>query len=270
MTLARPAESRAPVRDLLVRGVMEVKESPAGEAARPMRTSPWVRTETPSRVEFDAEACRNRFRESLVAAETSETPFRHWILERMLPDAVAAELDRLPFPAPDLGGESGSRELHNATRRYLDPQAIAAFPVCRCVAEAFQSGETVALIEALTGANLDGCWLRIEFALDADGFWLRPHTDLGVKRFTLLHYLAPDGCPELGTDLYRDAETWSHRSRFEPGAALAFVPSDTTWHGFEPRPIPVVRKSLIYNYVTDAWRAREQLSWPDRPVRSRG
>jgi hypothetical protein len=47
------------------------------------------------------------------------------------------------------------------------------------------------------------------------------------------------------------------------------VPSDITWHGFEPRPIPVVRKSLIINYVTEAWMAREQLAYPDTPVRGR-
>ncbi len=27
-----------------------------------------------------------------------------------------------------------------------------------------------------------------------------------------------------------------------------------------------VRKSLIINYVTNEWRAREQLAFPDRPV----
>jgi hypothetical protein len=31
----------------------------------------------------------------------------------------------------------------------------------------------------------------------------------------------------------------------------------------------VVRKSLIVNYVTEEWRAREQLAYPDRPVSGR-
>ncbi len=87
-----------------------------------------------------------------------------------------------------------------------------------------------------------------------------------MKKFTLLYYLGPAGQPDLGTDVYRNAETWSHRAPFEPGGALAFVPSDRTWHGFEPRPIPVVRKSLIINYVTEEWMAREQLAYPDVPV----
>jgi hypothetical protein len=182
---------------------------------------------------------------------------------------MAAALEALPFPAPVLDGVSGSREIHNNTRRYVDAAAIAAHPMCRSLADAFHHPETVAGIEDATGASLGGCCLRIEYAQDTDGFWLQPHTDLGVKKFTLLYYLGPEGAPDLGTDVYVDAKTWSHRAPFEPGAALVFVPSDRTWHGFEPRPIPVVRKSLIINYVTEEWRAREQLAYPDCPVTGR-
>ena len=46
---------------------------------------------------------------------------------------------------------------------------------------------------------------------------------------------------------------------------MVFVPSDITYHGFEPRTIDGVRKSVIINYVTNEWRAREQLAYPDRP-----
>jgi hypothetical protein len=215
------------------------------------------------------DACRARFAESLRSAEVSDDPYRHWLLRDVLPDDMAAALEALPFPAPVLDGVSGSREIHNNTRRYVDAAAIAAHPMCRSLADAFQHPETVAAIEESTGASLGGCCLRIEYAQDTDGFWLQPHTDLGVKKFTLLYYLGPEGAPDLGTDVYVDAKTWSHRAPFEPGAALVFVPSDRTWHGFEPRPIPVVRKSLIINYVTEEWRAREQLAYPDCPVTGR-
>jgi hypothetical protein len=217
----------------------------------------------------DRDACRARFAESLLTAAARNDPYRHWLLRDVLPGPMAASMDALPFPAPMLNGVSGSREIHNNTRRYVDAAAIAAHPVCRSLADAFQHPETVALIEEVTGAELDGCCLRIEYAQDTDGFWLQPHTDLGVKKFTLLYYLAPDGQPNLGTDVYQDAQTWSHRAPFELGGALAFVPSDRTWHGFEARPIPVVRKSLILNYVTEEWMAREQLAYPDRPVTGR-
>jgi hypothetical protein len=214
----------------------------------------------------ESDLCRAAVAESLVGAQRRELPFRHWLMRDVLPREVAAELDRLPFAAPDLGGVSGTREAHNATRTYFDAETLARFPVCRHVAECFQDDATVARIAAATGADLDGCYLRIEFAQDTGPFWLKPHTDLGVKRYTLLYYLSPDGSLDLGTDLYENADTWALRAPFEPGAALAFVPSDRTWHGFEPRPLPVVRKSVILNYVTDAWIAREQLAFPDRPV----
>ncbi len=49
---------------------------------------------------------------------------------------------------------------------------------------------------------------------------------------------------------------------------MIFVPGSDTWHGFEKRPIAGVRRSVILNYVTDEWRAREQLSYPEAPVRA--
>jgi hypothetical protein len=226
-------------------------------------------TSSQAEIDGDREACRASFARSLRSAVANDEPYRHWVLRDMLPAGVATALDDLPFTAPSLDGVSGSREIHNNTRRYVDAPAIAEHAVCRSLAEAFQDPETVALIEDVTGARLDGCCLRIEYAQDTDGFWLQPHTDLGVKKFTLLYYLGPDAQPDLGTDIYVDAKTWSHRAPFDPGAALVFVPSDITWHGFEPRPIPVVRKSLIINYVTEAWMAREQLAYPDTPVHGR-
>jgi hypothetical protein len=218
----------------------------------------------------DRDACRASFAQSLRAAPSLDAPYRHWMPRNVLPDPMARALDALPFEAPALDGVSGSREIHNNTRCYIDAVAVARHPVARSLAEAFQHPDTVAVVEEVTGARLDGCCLRIEYAQDIEGFWLKPHTDLGVKKFTLLYYLSPGAVEDLGTDIYSDAETWSHRAPFEPGSALAFVPSDRTWHGFEPRPIPVVRKSLIVNYVTEAWMAREQLAYPDRPVSGRG
>ena len=235
-----------------------------------MRTSPLALLDLPvDAVAAQRDVCRAGFALALKTATAQDDPYRHWILQNVLPADMAAAMDALPFPAPALNGLSGSREIHNNTRRYIDAEAIAKYPMCAALAQAFQHPETVAVVEDVTGAELDGCCLRIEYAQDTDGFWLQPHTDLGVKKFTLLYYLGPEGQPDLGTDVYADAKTWSHRAPFEVGGALAFVPSDNTWHGFEPRQIPVVRKSLIINYVTEEWRAREQLAYPDKPVTGR-
>lgn len=205
---------------------------------------------------------------SLTAPKALEMrPYRHWLLERVFPEAVAADLRALPLPVADPGALSGKRELHNDTRRYFDEQTQAAHPACAAVAAAFQSDVVVAAVESTTGARLDGTFVRLEYAQDVTGFWLQPHTDLGVKRFTLLIYLSEDpDQADLGTDVYADPHTWAARPPFLDNTALMFVPADNTWHGLEKRPIPGVRKSVIMNYVTDEWIAREQLSSPE-PVR---
>lgn len=206
---------------------------------------------------------------ALASAPRFETPYVHWMVQDMLPEDTVQALIDLPFPALDLAGVSGRRELHNDARIYFDIENMATYPVCRIVAEAFQAPETVAAVQAHMQTNIEGCFLRVEYARDTEGFWLEPHTDLGVKKFTMLYYLnqGPEQ-DDLGTDIYADAKTWAKRSPFTRNAALVFVPSDRTWHGFEKRPMPGLRKSVIINYVTTDWRQREQLAFPQAPVRA--
>ncbi len=207
-------------------------------------------------------------RRAFATARFETTPYRHGFVRNALPEGMTAQLRDLPFTPVDLQGVSGKRELHNDQRHYFDAANRARFPVCAAVAEAFQSPETVEAITDATGADLAGTYVRLEFAQDTDGFWLEPHTDLGVKRFTMLLYLAPEGEQEdLGTDIYAAPGRWAKRTPFLDNAALVFVPGAATWHGLEPRPIRGVRRTLIMNYVTDAWRAREQLSYPENPIR---
>ena len=210
---------------------------------------------------------RAALKAAILAAPQTDAPYRHWIVSDIFtPEAIAA-MKALPRHPIDVKGVSGKRELHNDERHYFDQAAIAAHPVCKAVADAFQSPEIVRAFEAKTGAKLTGTYLRLEHAHDIDGFWLEPHTDLGVKMITLLCFLpdSPDQA-DLGTDMYADAKTWVKRAPFEPGTALMFVPNTHTWHGWQKRPIKGVRSSLIMNYVTDEWRAREQLSFPNAPV----
>ena len=204
---------------------------------------------------------------SLTNAAGATVPYPYWIARDVLPEPVAAGICALPFPAPALDGVSGKREVHNATRTYFDQPCQKAHPLTAAVAEAFQSAEITSLIETLYGASLEGTYLRAEFAQDVDGFWLEPHSDLGVKKFTLLLYLSDDPRhADLGTDIYDADKTHIGTSPFARGTGMIFVPSDRTIHGFERRPIEGVRQSLIINYVTEEWRAREQLAFPDSPV----
>jgi hypothetical protein len=205
---------------------------------------------------------------SIGAARRFDEPYRHYLLAGFFPQRTAAELTELPFVAPTVDGVSGKRELHNDTRRYFDTAAMARYPVMRAVAEALQDRATVRRLAEAFEATIDRTYLRLEYALDSDGFWLEPHTDLGVKKFTCLIYLSEGPDHEtLGTDIYWSKARHFGRSPFAHNTAMVFVPSGSTWHGFERRPISGVRKSVILNYVTDEWRAREQLSFPQQPVR---
>ncbi len=196
-----------------------------------------------------------------------ETPYRHWLIDKCLPQGAVEEINGLPFPAPALGGVSGKREVHNATRKYFDVENRAAYPVIAAVSEAFQDPTITRHIEETFTTKLSGTYLRIEYAQDTNGFWLEPHSDLGVKLFTLLLYTSTEPShADLGTDIYDTDKRHVARSPFKPNAAMVFVPSKITMHGFEPRKIEGVRKSVIVNYVTDEWRAREQLAFPQTPI----
>ena len=206
---------------------------------------------------------------SFASASKNTQPYPHWQLRNCLPQDVANAMIGLPFQAPGLDGLSGKRELHNNTRTYFDAANQAKFPVVRLVSEALQDARTTAMIERQFGIKLAGSYLRIEYAMDIDGFWLEPHTDLGVKLFTFLLYLSTDpGHADLGTDIYDANKAHVGRSTFVSNGAMVFVPGSDTYHGFEKRPIAGVRKSVIINYVTDEWRAREQLADPGSPIGS--
>ena len=213
------------------------------------------------------EAVVSTLLESIETGKQSEWPYRSWFVEKCLPAPAIGDLLALPFEAPSLQGISGKRELHNATRKYFDGENQARFPVCAAFCAAFQDRRVTDRIANRFGARLSGSYLRVEYAQDIDGFWLEPHTDLGVKVFTMLAYLSKDPShSDLGTDIYDADKRHIGRSPFISNTAMIFVPSNHTYHGFEKRPIAGVRTSLIINYVTNEWRAREQLAFPEAPI----
>ncbi len=196
-----------------------------------------------------------------------DTPFRHWFLSSCLPEDIVDEIINLPFEVPDLGDVSGKRELHNSTRSYFDVENQQKYACCAAFARAFQDKRITTTIEQDFGIDLSRTYLRIEYAQDTGNFWLEPHSDLGVKSFTMLIYLSKDAShTNLGTDIYDAEKRHVGCAPFFPGGGLVFIPANDTFHGFEPRNIEGVRKSVIINYVTDAWRAREQLAFPDSPL----
>jgi hypothetical protein len=194
-------------------------------------------------------------------------PYHYWLPRHMLPLNLARALTELPFPAPVIDDTDGKRETHNAQRIFVSTEHQARFGACADLAEAFQDDATVALLQDMTGARLEGGYLSIECCLDTDGFWLEPHTDIGANLLTLLVYLSdhPDAA-EWSTDLM-DAE--GHVLARAPGTfndGLLFIPAADTWHGFTRRLIRGVRQSPIVNYVKPEWRSRHELAFPDQPV----
>jgi hypothetical protein len=232
-----------------------------------MRESVAVKRSTEPAGKSSADDIVRSFIKSIDSGKRSDQPYRHWLISNCLPRDTVDDVIALPFEAPSLDGVSGKRELHNNTRKYFDVDNRTHFPVCEAVAQAFQDKRVTRHIEKAFGTNLKGTYLRIEFAQDIDGFWLEPHTDLGVKSFTLLLYLSKDPShKDLGTDIYDGDKRHFGCSPFASNAAMIFVPSNNTYHGFDKRPIKGVRTSLIINYVTNEWRAREQLSFPEAPI----
>jgi len=216
---------------------------------------------------LDVSTTIDEFLTSLAHSARRDFPYRHWLLEHALPAAVVDAVAELPIAPAHIEDTLGRRETHNESRIHFGEQYRRRHGVMDVLARVFQSHETVAAMEATTGTSLSGTSLRIEYCQDTEGFWLEPHTDIGVKKFTMLIYLnrEPDGV-DWGTDIYSDHDTHVGRAPAGFNRGLIFVPSDKTWHGFERRPMNGVRKSLIINYVGPEWRNRHELCYPDEPI----
>ena len=217
-----------------------------------------------------ASACTETFVSALARTEPCARPYRHWRLKSLLPDDVLDALNALDLLPPDWHGADGRRAWNN-TRLFVDPDVRRRVPASDALARGMQAPAALRAIEEATGLDLAGFYLRIEYCLDGHGFWLEPHTDLGVKRLTLQAYCARDkGAADWGTSLYDADKRWVENVDASFNNATMFVPADNTWHGFEARQIDGVRRSLIINYVTADWQNRHELAFPDRPVVPRG
>jgi hypothetical protein len=207
------------------------------------------------------------FLSSLDHSDCSTYPFRHWQLNRMLPGFVLTAIDALDVPAPPAGDNLGRRETRNSTRLFFGTAQRAALSICEAIGAAFQSDRVVGQLEDLCDVALGGSFLRIEYCLDTDGFWLEPHTDIGAKLLTMLIYLSDDpGSYAWGTDLLDGPDRLVTTTPYQRNCGLIFVPSATSWHGFHRRRIAGLRRSLIVNYVRPEWRSRDELAFPDRAV----
>jgi hypothetical protein len=216
---------------------------------------------------FDTQQIQQVFLDSLRAHSRDDAPYPHWFLADCLPTEVADALTSLPFKPTEIEDTKGRRETNNDTRIHFGEQNRTRHPVMEAVAEAFQARAVVYALKELTGAPIGGTSLRVEYCQDTGNFWLEPHTDIGVKKFTMLIYLNRE--PEAldwGTDIYSDPHTYVGRAPAGFNHGLIFVPGDDTWHGFNVRPLTGIRKTIIVNYVAPEWRNRQELCFPDQPA----
>ena len=196
-------------------------------------------------------------------AQHETWPFDYWLLENPLPKGYCDDIANLPFPPPEGAVFNGKRETNNAMRVYFTPENQAKFEACRCVVQGFQDRSVKKAIEEVTGTDLSDGHLRIEYCQDTDGFWLEPHTDIFVKKFTMLVYLSDD--PNLaiaGTDILEGPPDFKYvaSAPYGKNKGVIFIPGENTWHGVGHHPVKGVRKSIIINYVTSDWREKWQLS----------
>lgn len=213
------------------------------------------------------QASRNPVAEAFLAClarSRHETwPYDHWLLTDALPSAEVDAVAALPVPPPSGQTYNGRRETNNSTRIYFTPENQAKYPVVRRIVEGFQAPAVRETIVRTTGADLSDGHLRIEYCQDMPGFWLEPHTDISVKKFTMLVYLLDD--PELanaGTDVLEGPpdHKYVHSAPYGRNRGVIFIPGSNTWHGVGHHPLTKLRKSIIINYVTSAWRDKWELA----------
>jgi hypothetical protein len=215
----------------------------------------------------EADAVARHFAAALAASERLETPYRRWSLKQVLPIEACTAILLLPVAPPYLGDTDGTRNSYNAQRCFFTPNMRADFAICENLAEAMQTPPVARQFAETCAIDPDGCFVRIEYIQDIDGMWLEPHRDIKEKVFSMVIYLCTG--PEAagwGTDIYDDDIKWIGRSSAEFDSATIFKAGPNTWHGFEKRKIVGVRRLMEINYVRD-WRDREQLAFPDRPIR---
>jgi hypothetical protein len=216
----------------------------------------------------ETSAVVDNFCKSIRQAQQQEWPYRHWLFTDIFPESLCSRLLALPIVPPTLGRTDGTRNSYNDRRRFITPLLRSKFPSCAVLAEALQKPNVAKLMAETCDIDVAGAFLRIEYIQDTEGAWLEPHRDIPEKLFSMVIYLftGPD-TKEWGTDIYDSEKRWVGQSPGDFNSGVIFVPGENTWHGFEPRPIIGIRRLMEVNYVAPNWRDREQLAFPDRPIR---
>jgi hypothetical protein len=216
----------------------------------------------------DSAVIAEQFKKALRGAKREERPYRRWYLEEVLPEALCTGILALPIDPPRLGETDGTRGTYNDKRTFFTPQMRKDYAACAAMCDALQRPDVAKQVAATCEVDVEGSYLRMEYMQDIDGMWLEPHHDIPEKLFSMVIYfcLGPQA-KNWGTDIYDADRKWFMRGSAEFNSAAIFIPGENTWHGFEKRKIVGVRRLMEINYVRPSWRSREQLSFPDQPIK---
>lgn len=201
-------------------------------------------------------------------ATVKTKPYTHWLFENALPLQMCKDIISLPIKPAGEYDTHGKRDSHNELRRFLSPEIQKEYDVFTDLAGVFQNREVIQSLETLCHVSFSGSYLRIEYCQDKNGFWLEPHMDIKEKLITIQIYLNTSADADtLGTDIYNADKSHFGTAPSRINQGMIFVPKEpNSFHGFEKRKILDTRRSLIINYVTDDWRARHELAFPDHKI----
>jgi hypothetical protein len=216
----------------------------------------------------DADTIARQFRRALMDCTCSDLPYRHWNLVDVLPESLCLHIIGLPIAPLIIDDCKGVRDVDNSVRTFVTPPMQAAHEPLSRLADALQRPQVAALCADTCGFDAEGSFLRMEYIQDIDGAWLKPHHDVPEKLFSMVIYLCtgPDAA-DWGTDIYDSDLKWFARTSAAFNTAAIFIPGENTWHGFERRRIAGIRRLFEINYVHASWRDKDQVCFPDKPVR---
>lgn len=211
----------------------------------------------------------SHFVDALAASQRIEQPYRRWKLLNVFPEAMCTGILVLPIAPPVVTIDTkGQRGTFNDQRTFFTPTLRVLHPAVSVLCDAMQRPEVVRQFRTTCGIEASTGYLRMEYIQDLDGMWLEPHCDIPEKLFSMVLYLCTGPyAKDWGTDIYDSNRKPIGRSPADFNTAAIFIAGPNTWHGFEPRPIHGVRRLMEINYVSDAWRDRNQLAFPDRPIK---
>lgn len=194
--------------------------------------------------------------QAIESAEAFSHPFQHWSLHNILPEPLAQQFLATPMPNDPAVCYDGTRAGNSKItpggkppeRLFLSAQTCEAYPYFKSIIDAFLTKTLCQTLHNI-GVTVEKRYLRIEYIVDRNGFFLEPHLDIGEKELTFQIYLgnAPESC---GTDLYDSNLKHVKSLRFKHNHGYCFVPGKNTWHGLERNAITAPRCSMIVNYVT--------------------